>query len=257
MKVFERRQSIVLMATNNEAIDVEILAKKYGVSAVTIRSDLNVLNQKRLLVRTHGGAVARNALTQELSIDEKKSEHYLIKKRIAAATAELISEDDTIILDSGTTTAEIALCLSTFNNLSVMTNGLNVAQNLLDADGVEVSLTGGTLRKKSLSFYGRQAEDSFKKYHFNKLILGGDGFDIKVGITTHFEHEATLNKMMCDVADQIIVAIDSSKFGRTSMYKIIDPFDIDVLVTDENIPDKYAQQLERNDVNIMIANKIK
>lgn len=245
------------MATNNEAIDVEALVKKYGVSAVTIRSDLNVLSRKKLVVRTHGGAVSRTALTQELSIDEKKSKRYLIKKKIAAATAELVDEDDTIILDSGTTTAEIALCLTKFDNLSVMTNGLNVAQNLLHADGVQVSMTGGTLRKKTLSFYGRQAEDSLKNYHFKKLILGGDGFDIKVGVTTHFEHEATLNRMMCDVADEIIVATDSSKFGRSSMHKIIDPFMIDILVTDENIPDKYARQLERGGVNIIIAGNIK
>ncbi|MEX0297885.1 MAG: transcriptional repressor AgaR [Kordiimonas sp.] len=253
MNTIERRHDIVQMALDIGKVQVDDLVKKYGVSAVTIRADLNILDQKGLLVRARGGAVASNVITQELSIDEKHSEQLAVKRKLADIACKYINEGDTILLDSGTTTAEIARCLHQFKRLVVMTNGLNVAQNLVKAEGVEVLMTGGTLRKKSLSFYGRQAEESLQRYHFDKVILGVDGFDFHVGITTHFEYEAILNRLMCDVAKEIIVVTDSSKFNRSGVHKIRSFGDIDILITDEGIPDAFAQSLEKDGVRIVIA----
>lgn len=255
MNTIERRHDIVQMALNNGRVQVEDLVKKYGVSAVTIRADLNILDQKGLLVRARGGAVASNMITQELSIDEKNCEKLNTKRRLAEIASTYIKEGDTIILDSGTTTAEIARCLHHFNRLVVMTNGLNVAQNLVKADGVEVLMTGGTLRKKSLSFYGRQAEESLQRYNFDKVILGVDGFDFNVGLTTHFEYEAILNRLMCDIAKEIIVVTDSTKFNRSGVHKIRSFGEIDILITDEGIPDTFAQSLEDSGVQVVIADK--
>ena len=134
-----------------------------------------------------------------------------------------------------------------------MTNGLNVAQNLIDATGVEVLMTGGTLRRKSLSFYGRQAEESLQRYHFDKVFLGVDGFDFQVGLTTHFEQEAILNRLMCDVSKEIVVVTDSSKFNRSGVHKIRGFADINILITDIGIPDAFAQALEKEGVRIVIA----
>ncbi len=253
MNTIERRHDIVQMTLDIGKVEVEDLVKKYGVSAVTIRADLNILNQKGLVVRARGGAVASNIITQELSIDEKHSEQLAVKRKLAEVACKYINEGDTILLDSGTTTAEIARCLHHFKRLVVMTNGLNVAQNLVQAEGVEVLMTGGTLRKKSLSFYGRQAEESLQRYHFDKVILGVDGFDFHVGITTHFEYEAILNRLMCDVAKEIIVVTDSSKFNRSGVHKIRSFGDIDVLITDKGIPDTFAKSLENDGVRIVIA----
>lgn len=253
MNTIERRHDIVQMALDVGKVQVDDLVEKYGVSAVTIRADLNILDQKGLLVRARGGAVASNVITQELSIDEKTSEQLTVKRRLAEIACNHINEGDTIVLDSGTTTAEIARCMHNFRRLVVMTNGLNVAQNLVKAEGVEVLMTGGTLRKKSLSFYGRQAEESLQRYHFDKAILGVDGFDFHVGITTHFEYEAILNRLMCDVAKEIIVVTDSSKFNRSGVHKIRGFGEIDVLITDEGIPDTFAQSLESDGVRIVIA----
>jgi len=194
-------------------------------------------------------------LSRELSIDEKTRSQNSVKRKIATLVRGLIDEGDAIILDSGTTTAEVALLLKDFENLMVMTNGLNVAQNLIGADGVDIHMTGGKLRQKTLSFYGRQAEDTVTQYHFDKLILGVDGFDIRVGVTTHFEYEANLNRVMCDNADRIIVVTDSSKFDRVSVYRIISPCKIDTLVTDCNLVDHHAQSLERDGVKILIAQR--
>ena len=133
-----------------------------------------------------------------------------------------------------------------------MTNGLNVAHSLLNAPSVEVLMTGGTLRKKSLSFYGRQAEQHLQQYHFDKLILGVDGFEKDIGITTHFELEALLNRVMCEVSREIIVVTDSSKFNRKGVHKIIAASEINVLVTDSGIPAEIKTALEDAGVRLHI-----
>ena len=253
MNSIERRKNILDFALREKSVFVDKLAEKLGVSTVTIRSDLKFLDHINLLVRTHGGAVLSDPLSRELSLDEKSVRKNSVKKKIAERVKELIFEGDTIILDSGTTTAELALLLRHYNQLTVMTNGLNVAQNLLGAKGVEIHMTGGKLRQKTLSFYGRSAEEQLCLFHFNKVVLGVDGFDINTGVTTHFEHEASLNRAMCTNADKVIVATDSSKFKRSSFYKIIDKEDIDVLVTDTGISDKVAQKLEDTGIMLVIA----
>jgi DeoR family transcriptional regulator of aga operon len=254
MNTIERRHDIVQTALSLGKVEVTELARKYGVSEVTVRTDLNILDQKGLLVRARGGAVASNRITQELSIAEKHSEHLAAKRALAHVACGLVAEGEAILLDSGTTTAEIARCLSGFKRLVVMTNGLNVAQNLVDAEGVEVLMTGGTLRKKSLSFYGRQAEECLQRYHFDKVFLGVDGFDLHVGLSTHFEPEAALNRLMCEVAREVIVVTDSSKFGRSGVHKIRSFADIDILITDNGIPDAFVQALEKEGVRIVVAN---
>jgi len=253
MNTIERRHKIIQLTIEQGKVEVATLVEKYNVSAVTIRSDLNYLDDKKLLIRTRGGAIARSSISKELTIDEKHCAQHEIKKKLALTASKQISEGDAIILDSGSTTAELALCLHSFSRLIVMTNGLNVAQNLLTANGVEVLMTGGTLRKTSLSFYGRQAEDSLERYHFDKAILGVDGMDFNAGITTHFEYEAMLNRLMRSVAKEVITITDSSKFIRSSIHKICGLAEIDTLVTDAGIPDSYAQFLERNGVQLVIA----
>lgn len=249
----ERRHDIVQATIDAGRVQVPDLAEKYGVSTVTIRGDLNYLHQKGLLVRTRGGAVASNRVSQELSVREKVTEHLEIKRRIAATAAREVREQDTIILDSGTTTAEIASELHHLRRLVVMTNGLNVAQKLVDAEGVEVLMTGGTLRKKSLSFYGRAAEDALQCYHFDKVFLGVDGIDFQGGITTHFEYEANLNRLMCKVARQVIAVTDSSKFKRSGVHKICDFSDIDTLITDRGIPEAFHEALTEAGVRVVIV----
>jgi len=248
-----RRQNIVRKVVDLGSVQVADLVEIYNVSAVTIRYDLNYLHKKGLLVRTRGGAIAKNDITQELSIKDKYTENLNLKKKLGLAVAQLISDGESIILDSGTTTAEVANCLHDFEHLVVMTNGLNVAQNIMNMEGVEVLMTGGTLRKKSLSFYGSQAEASLAQYSFNKVVLGADGFDIEAGLTTFFEPECILNRAMCMVAKEVIVVTDSSKFNRSSVYKIRKLNEIDVLVTDSGISDAMVKSLKEQGVKLIIV----
>lgn len=253
MSTTERRHEIVQLAMTDGSVSVAGLANKFAVSDVTIRSDLNLLDERGMLIRTRGGAMASNRILRELSLVEKASEHSGIKRKLAERACDFIQEGDAIVLDSGTTTEEVARCLGRFQRLMVMTNGLNVAQVLAMTDGIELMMTGGAFRKKSQSFFGRHAEESLSRYHFDKVLMGVDGFDLAVGITTHFEYEAMLNRRMCEAAKEVIVIADSSKFDRTSLHKIRGFDEIDLLITDSGIPDKFVNTFERLGIRLAIV----
>lgn len=256
LSLIERRSEIVRQTESKGKVGVEELAQKLNVSQVTIRNDLNALNSKGLVVRARGGAVASNRLTRELSVQERHKDKLSVKRRLGRAVADLIgNEVRTIALDSGTTTEEVALCLLDYRDLTVVTNGLNVAAALARAQHIEILVTGGILRTRSLSFFGKHAEYGLRHIHFDKLVLGADGIDTRVGVTSHFAQEASLSRRMCNMASEIILVADSSKFGRRCSH-IICRFDrIDTLVTDAGIPRDIVRQLAHEGVNLHIVDE--
>ena len=256
LSTIERRQVIAEMAQESGKVMVDDLAKHFDVSTVTIRNDLNDLNSSGLLVRCRGGALASSRLSfaKELSLTEKYKHGLPVKRRLGVEVAKLIDPNSSIILDSGTTTEEVAHCLANHKGLVVMTNGLNIVTVLSGVDDdIEVIVTGGNLRKKSMSFYGRQVEESLRHMHFDKVVLGADGCDIKAGVTTYFEHEASLNRLMCEIANEVIVVTDSSKFGRRGSHIVRRFSEINTLVTDSGIPEHYVDELTQAGVNICIV----
>jgi len=252
-KTIERRESIIHLVKDNGKVDVEELVTKFNTSAVTIRGDLNILHSKGLLVRTRGGAIASTFLTKELSVNEKHTKNLGLKQKIGQFAASLINDGESVILDSGTTTEEIAKNMHSKLNLNVMTNGLNIADVLSHSESCNVMMTGGTLRRKSQSFYGGQSDKYLKQLRFDKLFLGVDGFELNSGITTHFEAEAILNRAMCDVSAETIVVTDSSKFGQHGFHIIRGFADFDRLITDDGIPESYVDMLEKNGVIVNIV----
>ncbi|HHQ8348579.1 TPA: transcriptional repressor AgaR [Salmonella enterica subsp. diarizonae] len=253
----ERRMEILEVITRQGKARVENLAERFNVSSVTIRSDLSFLEKNGYIVRSHGSAIPNVGVIAELTVNEKSRRNSDVKSLIGRAAAKLINNGDTVILDSGTTTREIAANLKSVENVVVMTNGLDVAVELASAPGVEVLISGGVLRKSAMSFSGSQAEASLKNVRFDKVFLGGDGFDLRVGITTHNEQEASLNRLMCDISEQVIAVADSTKFGKRSCHMIREFGDIDVLVTDSNIPEEYVQRLRDMRIEVIIAEKEK
>lgn len=251
----ERHSEIIHLANKDGKVSVDTLASMYGVSTVTIRNDLNNLDRRGLLIRSRGGAILPLGFVKKLSINQKQkqSKNKKIKIKIALAAASLINNGDAIIIDSGTTTEELALELSHHKQLKVLTYGLNVATNLAQADDVEVMMTGGTLRQKSLSFIDEKAEKSLLHCHFDKVILGVDGFDLEAGITTPFAQEASLKRLMCEKSSQIIAITDSSKFGKRSCY-IVQPLNnIHTVITDKGIPASYIEAFALAGIQLIIV----
>lgn len=253
LSINERRQQIVQQAQNLGKVMVDDLAAQFAVSTVTIRADLNELDESGLLVRCRGGALASTKLARELSVQERYKRRLPTKQKLGKAAADLIQAGDSVILDAGTTTEEVARCLVDHDNLVVMTNGLNIASALAGAEGIELFITGGSLRRRSMSFYGRPAEQSLRHLQFDKLILGVDGFDTRTGVSTYYEPEADLNRLMCGISAEIIAVTDSSKFDRRGFYIICPPDRLNTLVTDPGLPSACADELRGAGVELVIV----
>lgn len=249
----QRRETILQAIVQHGSVQVAELVDKLGVSAVTIRSDLSVLESQGLVQRSHGGALLARTPPTEHTIRQKDSLNQAQKERIGLLAARLVQPGDNIIIDSGTTTISLARQLRAADDVTVLTNGLNIAWELADAPGVDLILTGGRLRKQSLSLQGAQAEACLSAYNFDKLFLGVDGFDLQFGITTHHEAEASLNHKMVERAKKVIVLTDASKFGRVSLHRIVQLDRVHTVITDASISPEYRDGLERRGIELIIA----
>ena len=249
----QRRASILQLLTQHGSVQVADLVAQMGVSAVTIRSDLSALEAQGLATRSHGGAMLTRTPPDEQTIDQKDALNHEQKERIGALAASLVQAGDNIIIDSGTTTISLARHLRAAQEVTVMTNGLNIAWELADAPGVDLILTGGLLRKQSLSIQGAQAEACLQTYSFDKLFLGVDGFDLQFGVTTHHEAEASLNHKMVERAKKIIVLTDASKFGRVSLHRIVQLDKVHTVITDASISPEYRDGLRERGIELLIA----
>jgi DeoR family transcriptional regulator of aga operon len=250
-----RRERIVALLREQGSVQIPALAERFRVSTQTLRKDLNFLDDKGICTRSSGGAIIRRGGSSptEQAIDVKRTLFLEEKIRIGRAAAALIKNDESVLLDSGTTTLQVARHIDAAASLAVVTSDVGILNELLARENVQLVFLGGTLRRKNLSFYGTQTERALQDLHVDKLFLAADGFDIEKGLTTHFEPEALLNRMMCKAASEIIMVADSSKFGRICLHKILEPQGIAKLVTDSGIPDAAREALTRIGVEVIIA----
>jgi DeoR family transcriptional regulator, aga operon transcriptional repressor len=249
----ERRVLILQKLDREGQVDVKALSEELLVSEVTIRNDLNKLEDKKIVIRTRGGAIKTDRVANDFDISDKNKRHLEEKKRIGIAAADLIEEGDTIILDSGSTTMEVIKHLSKFSNLTIITNAVNIAIALVGMKNTNVIIPGGILRKNSLSLVGSAAEESFQNYFCDKLFLAVDGFHITHGLSTPNVEEAHLNKVMISIAKKIIVVADSSKFSKRSLAVIAPVSKVDTVVTDSGILPKDQAELESAGIEVVIA----
>lgn len=249
----ERRVMILDKLDQTGQVDVTALSEELRVSEVTIRNDLNKLEEKKMLIRSRGGAFKIDRVGIDFNISDKNKRFFQEKSRIGKKAAELIEEGDTIILDSGSTTVEITRHLSQFSNLTIITNALNVVIALAEVKNLNVIIPGGILRKNSLSLVGSTAEENFKNYFCDKLFLAVDGFNIIHGLSTPNVEEAHLNRTMISIAKKVIVVADSSKFLKRSFAVIAAVSEVDIVVTDSGIDPKDQKELENAGVQVIIA----
>ena len=250
-----RRERIVALLREQNSVQIPALADLFGVSTQTLRKDLNFLDAKGVCTRSPGGALLRlGALSPtEEAIDVKRRRFADEKVRIGRAAAALIGAGESVLLDSGTTTLQVARHLNSADPLVVVTNDVGIMNELAARERVQLVFLGGTLRRKNLSFYGTQTERALEGLHVDKLFLAADGFHTDKGITTHFEPEALLNRLMCRAASEIIVVADSSKFGRICLHKILEPQGIARVITDTGITHETRDELARIGVEVIIA----
>lgn len=250
-----RRAKILEELETKGQVTVSELSKMFKISEVTIRNDLTHLEKQNMLIRARGGAIKVKYYRMGIdpSISDKQKEYLKEKQRIAKAALKFIEDGDTIVLDSGTTTTEIAKNLEQFKNLTIITNALNIAIILSEYEGFNVYMPGGILRKKSLSLVGVLADENISKFYCDKLFLGVDGFDTTHGLSTPNSEEAHLNLIMISVAKKVIVVTDSRKFLRRR-FAFISPINsINVVITDSGIREEDKNRLEKNGVEVVIT----
>lgn len=248
-----RREHILDKLQKDGRVSVTNLTEELDVSAVTVRKDLDHLAERKLLVRTHGGAITKNHVVYDLPFEEKARQNEEEKKRIAARAARLVDDQDIIVLDSGTTTLQVVRSLRDKENLKVATNSVLIASEVLRIPNIELIVLGGLLRPNSASIVGPYAEQMLREHSFRKLFLAGDGFDVNYGLTTTDVQEASLNQLMIQAADLTIVVVDSSKFSRRGLCRICRVKDIDAVITDDKAPEKSVKVLEEKGVEVLIA----
>jgi DeoR family transcriptional regulator of aga operon len=250
----ERRKKILNMLDKNGQVFVHELSEEFDVSEVTIRNDLELFESKRLLIRSRGGAMKyENSVGMDFQLSDKDKINYAEKIRIGKKAATLVNPGETIILDSGTTTMEIAKNLSPDASINVITNAFNIANQLINSPNINIIVPGGTLRKNSHSLVGPLAEKSIRNFYVDKVFLGVDGFDTAQGAFTPNIEEASLNQIMIEISKEVILVADSSKFMRRSLAFICPVGKIDVVVTDEHISREDQNRLADLGVKVIIA----
>jgi DeoR family transcriptional regulator of aga operon len=228
----ERAGAIVERLSAAGSVSVAELAHELGASAATIRRDLEMLEDQRLLTRTHGGAVAQGVL-YELPLRYKAARHQDEKRRIAQAAAARVTDGMAIGLTGGTTTTEVARALVDRQRLTVVTNALNIASELAIRPNLKLVLTGGYARAESYELVGPMAEQSLAGLNLDVVFVGTDGISEEAGLTTHHEVEAHTNLALIERAARMIVVADSSKIGKIAFAKICGLERVHELITDE------------------------
>ena len=215
----ERRRLIVAFVEQHGRATVEELSATFDTSAVTIRGDLAALANAGALVRSHGGALPVLPVSGDVPLGVKAARRHEQKMQIGEAAAKMIHDGETIILDSGSTTMEIARAIRRmkFESLTVITNALNIAMELAGLPKVRVMMLGGLLRPSSYSLVGPDAEQTLAKLSADHLFLGVDGLDPQIGVSTPDPLEATLNALMIRVSRQTTAVLDASKLGLRSL----------------------------------------
>lgn len=222
-------------------IQVAEAAQRFNVSMQTIRRDFKELESQGLIRKVRGGAMLVQSRSQEPLYTTRAVSMQAEKQAIAEVTASLIKDGESIFLDLGTTTLEVARQLCQHRSLTVVTNSIKIAQVLITAPGVTVYLTGGQLRAEEHSLSGIWAQQSLSSIYVDKAILGVGGLTVETGLTDFHMEEAAIRRMMIQRSNQTIVVTDSTKLGVTALVAVVPIHEIHTLVTDSGAdPDWLA-----------------
>lgn len=251
----ERRREILGVLGQNGRVTVDEVAKRFGVSVVTARGDLDALSQSGALVRSHGGGIRPLAAAPEHPLKVREGMHHEEKVRIAESAVQLIRPVQTVILCTGSTSAALAgqIRRKCPENITVITYALNIATQLADLPKLSLVMLGGFLRHPSTAFVGPHAEQMMHSLHADHCFMSTVGLDVDVGLTTLDIMEAQLNRRMMESAAQVTVLADSSKFGHRSLSLISDFKCVHRVITDTNAPPEDVEKLQARGIEVVLA----
>lgn len=237
----ERQLEIINIIRESGVAEVEYLAKTLGVSTMTIRRDLKKLDESGLIERCYGGAVRKTEVTYEA----KRIKNHESKIKIAANAAKYVHDGMAVFLDAGTTTFEIAKNIMNINNLTIVTNDIEIASLLVNSD-CDLIICGGTVQKSTKSVYGYYAMDMIKKFSFDIGFFGAASINDKLQVMTPTIEKAFLKKIVIEQCRVSILAVDNSKFGRDGLHIINELSDYTAVITDREFSSEESRLLDKS-----------
>ncbi len=251
----ERQREILDRLQQEGKVSVEELTEVLGVSAPTIRADLGALENRRLLRRTHGGAILPETTLYEPPYAERERARQTEKARIGAAAAARVCDCETVILDAGTTTFEIAARLKERVGLTVVTNSLEAAWELMDAPPghLEILVIGGTVHSHRRATLGPLASEFLSRLHVDRVFLGVNGVHANAGYTVVDFDAAQVKSAMIACAREVVIVADNSKMGVTAFATICPLSSAHVLITDTPPAEQLAESLATAGVEVIAA----
>ena len=249
----ERKDQILDLITRKGRITVDELIEKFRVSGATIRRDLEFLEHQALITRAHGGAMSKSRVSLEPDFFEEKEKFLEEKRRIGEEAAKLIEEGEVIFLEASTTVLELARNIPNNRNLTVVTNSLDIAEELDGKEGINLIITGGSPRRRTRALIGPLTEATLSQMRIDKAFMGVSALDPTYGITAPTLEEAQTRKKIVKASNKIIILSDHSKFGKQNFACVNPVRSIDILITDRGISEEMKVEIERLGVEVRIV----
>lgn len=242
----ERERTILKMLSERGGVSVSALSTELGLSEVTIRSDLKILEEKGLLNRTRGGA----APAIHRDIVERQHERVEEKNRIAKAAADMVRDGDVIMIEAGTTTALIAKYVLGKRDVHIVTNSTLVFAYARLSPTLQITMTGGEFRRPTESLVGPLALDTIEKLNVRLAFVGTDGFSLERGMTTHLVEGAEIVKAMKSHAQTTVLVADSSKYGKAGFASVLPLTKVDLIISDTELDPRAARELSESNIKL-------
>ena len=246
----QRLNQIVSAVIDAGSIEVATLAERFAVSEATIRRDLELLEQQRLISRTHGGA-STNAAFNDFPLNYKTAQDLDEKRRIAERALRFLDGARVIGMTGGTTVTEFARLLKDREGLTIVTNALNIATNLLSSPGLRVFVAGGEARNSSQETVGPMAEAFLADYNVDVAFVGVDGVDPAAGCTNYDPVGARVNGVLQDRARLTVVLADATKIAKVALAQVCAISEVDVLITDSRAPQQVLDQIRERGCEVI------
>jgi DeoR family fructose operon transcriptional repressor len=247
----ERYRKILSVLEREGSVRVSNLVKLFSMSTETIRRDLEFLEKQGFLRRVYGGAVLTKLNTEKLGFVDREKEHLKEKKEIAEIALRYIEEGQSLALDYGTTTLEVAKAIKNkFENLTIVTNSLIIASELSNMPKYSVIVSGGILKYEEISLFGALALESIGRFHVDTAFISATGISLKEGLTDYILEGIEIQKKMIDISDEVIVLAASNKFDCVSLAKVCDIDRVNMIITDSGLNKSIYDKYSKNGVSI-------
>ncbi|RIH67071.1 DeoR/GlpR transcriptional regulator [Mariniphaga sediminis] len=246
-----RKRIILNLLKDNDVVSIQEIFKECNASEITIRRDLSELEEKGLLIRTHGGAIKKDAAEHLFTFNNKMRQNQENKEYICKVASNYINDNDIIFIDCGSTLSFLSKYISKKESLTVITNSLPIVSELINHVNIKLILVGGEVVNERKAVYGPATERSILQYHADKAFIGADGISLSKGLTSYDEKEAAITLKMAENSDEVFLLCDSTKVEKNSFVRFAPHTVLDYVITDKNLDSRYISKYQKNNIKLI------